>query len=221
MRGQDDWYLYRWAFFYMGCSNLPGLTDADLPNTAPCPEQDLLTDSTFQDDLDDATAFIVTYDSSDNAGGSYCSRDDYSLDTTSDVTMTLTNDLDDFLTSGVGIEACGDSIGTSSFPQAGTYRKDAEFTANGRTYKIRIRMTVTAGSPDVLGDALTTESVDDLTNDVTYYKSDGSTAVTASVTSIKSFLKSILPSGTLVIKDSGGSDTYMTLKAEVICAQEQ
>lgn len=197
-------------------STLPALTAADLNTEAPCPNQDLLTSTQFVADIQAATAFSFFYVNGTNA--TFCGFDDnFSVTGETEVQVTQFSgyDLNALLTGGVGL--CGTDGGQNSLPLAGVYRKDGKFTANGRTYRVRVRVTIAAGDPDILGATLASEGITNLETNLKY--EINGTEVTEDETFFTN-VTAAMPSATITVKKASDDSTVLTATVEVICAQD-
>ena len=207
-----------------GAGGLPALSAGDLNATAPCPDQDLLTNATFTADLKEATAFTLVVNET-NFPKSVCAMGaDFALpDDLFDVLVTLGDfNLNNLLFNddgaGVGVDVCGDDSSIVSFPKEGVYRRDIKMTANGRSYRFRMRVTLTAGSPDVMGKPMADSGIADLEGDITYVDSAGNPLTIDD--SVLSTLADVLPSSSFSVKKTSDDSTLFTALAEMICAQE-
>ncbi len=199
-----------------GGATLPALTSADLDTTAPCPNQDLLTDQTFIDAAKAATTFTLLWNSSDT-----CNRDTYSLGTPTDVALDVTLGINKIQNTQIGV--CGTTtppvFGTTEFPLAGIYRRDFKFVSGATTYQVRVRLTVTPGSPDILGSDWTglTGYINNLTDVIELYDENG-TKITADGNTLKDLLIDTGHTGNYTVKNKSTGDVILNVKAEAICA---
>lgn len=198
-------------------STLPTLTAADLNETAPCPNQDLLTSTQFVTDLQAATAFSFFYPTGNGAPGFCGFTDSFSVTNETEVQVTAFAGYDMDAVLDAGNAVCGDDSGQQSLPKAGVYRKDGKFTANGRTYRVRVRVTVTAGTPDVLGETAASQGITDLETDLNY---EVNGTVVAEDETLFTNVTGALPSATVVVKKESDDSTVMSVLIELICAED-
>lgn len=213
-----------------GNTILPTLTDADLPNTAPCGDQTILTDATFWADLQAVTGNVYRQYFDDPVPTNYAAVCGYGGNFTAGrvdfVDLHFYGDrLNDLISDadhpdkGAGAGVCGDNWPPNSFPKAGTYRHDYRVTANGRTYEYRVRATLTAAGGTVLGQpiaavlgsediATNLKFVDPAGNQITYDPNVVPVVVDYLPNPINSF----------TVQDAAGT-TLFTVQVEVICAQ--
>lgn|GEM_PF-5181783 len=205
---------------------LPTLNDEDLQSTSPCPNQDLLTDpdfisalSTTEDD------FRMYYDpaSQDAAcarGANFTGLQDInSVAFIANDSGSCSNWANLYANTNIG--ACGDDPATNSFPKAGVYRHDFLGVKDGTTYLYRVRATITAGDPDVMGQpyatVLGTEDIADLIE----YVDPAGNAITQDCT-IQAVAGSYIPypMQSFTVRRSDNGETLFTVVVEIICAEE-
>jgi hypothetical protein len=201
----------------LGNTSLSTLVSEDLNSTAPCPSQTLLTDSTFIADLKAATAFTLVSDNTNN--DTICARGSNFTGSGTDTPITLSQfNVDGLLLVGIGV--CGTDTIIDSLPLAGTYRRDFKFTANGRSYRFRLRAVVTAGSPDVLGQSIETVLGSSSIQSPVEYVDPAGTIITQDSTAQSSLINFLPnPINTFTVRKASDDQTLFTVKAELICAQ--
>jgi hypothetical protein len=140
------------------------------------------------------------------------------LDDTDTVTLGTDDDINKLLIAGIGF--CGTDLGTNSFPEGGVYRRDFTFSANGRTYKIRVRLTISQGDMDILGDTMADVIGGiDLAGSLDFYDSKG-VKITKTKAGFFQAMFEAAPNNTFSVRRISDDKTLMNVKLELICAQE-
>lgn len=202
-----------------GGTTLPTLVDDDKPSIPPCPHQELLTDATFKQDLKAADAATILFDDT-NFPTSVCavgsSFNPIDANLTEDLVYFGNYNLNVLLDIGIGV--CGTDPLVNSLPTAGVYRRDFKLTGNGRSYRIRLRAAITAGTPDVLGQSLASVGINDLETDIQYFDADGGLLPTDAT--LLSTVIDQLPGKTYVLKKVSDGSTLFTANVEMVCAEQ-
>ncbi|MGE4233604.1 MAG: hypothetical protein AB7F43_09775 [Bacteriovoracia bacterium] len=193
----------------------PSLSADDKMDVLPCPNQDLLTSSEFLNDIKTASSFLMIVNLSVFPAED-CSRNGDLTTSGTDLTMKpSTGNWDSLL--GVGVGNCGDSFNVKSFPKAGVYRRDFKFTSNGRSYRVRMRATVSAGDYDVTGKALLSElGADKISSTLDFVDEKGNTLPQDAT--IQNVFTTLMPSQTIKVKKKSSGATLLNVKVEMICA---
>lgn len=212
----------------------PALTAADLPGSAPCPNQTILTDAgmfaSFQTALLNGTFLYrdVPFNGADpdiykkkcGLGAFWNPAANTNEIAPVGVPVTIA---DLFVSGNAGICATGfnnGSFGTGEgFPVAGTYRKEFKVSHMGTTYLVRVRVTVTGVAAGNTFASRTLAVPADLQNTVGY-EVDGTAQMHANVLpAIANALQSPDASVMLDILDAPGGNLLLSALIEVLCVQ--